>query len=835
MIKALIVLAIAAICCASASEQRLVAKPHISKQALSARKNFSKPTPEQMKERQAEFKKAMAKKGLKTNPGTTTSTIVAAQLRCHGYLCPQWALDITREDLYAADGTNPEWQLTELLPLAPTWQRMPSIVTDYDADSRLYTVCVVSYPAPGVDTYFTASIADDISAAKIVNNNVIVAHPDATSNNPGSMTLVRMFDSPAPDGGIVSIFSDGSVYNLDIVSKQYTLIANLKSSSTVKSAQVTNAHVFDGLVLKSFLFDSKTLKTYLVKIDLSASPATVTAPLLLLPVQGGGSGLEMAVNAHIIDNGQGTNILAVVFAGQFDQIIQVDETTGAQIPVIFSITQANEDYPSVLYCDDNTKDCDTVWTTSAYDPAAKLLYVQAHWIDESDDQYFTTVYVQSWMNQVAGTFAYWDPVTMTDFGLSGYQWVTPKSGVQMASIPAKPVVSEKEKELQHSKLVKARRSTEREIPAEVKEQGKRSLQSKSPTGTIISAQFYKSSGGTHDLQISATYPIGQVGVPNDVNLQTLLAGATDNNEVFTAFDDATRNFYVVMSGYPVANSLTAWVSTISGKADTATPVSTAVQIPFPASGSPSPLNVITPEIARVLVSSSGLLVVFKNGEVHSLDIQSKKLTKLFSIISQEDLYGVTHPYATSAQVVDTEKNVLNSFVFAASNVYFVCTDLATGKQISNIGPLDMPGTQDISTGFSPETLINAHMIKLQDGSNNLLMAMESLSDVGFDELNFMNTTSGELQGPIYNLMEDSVVLECTSYNCDKWRNSVYDPVSQVMYMQGHYVQEGEPDATALVAMVYVTSHATGRNYWVINNLVLDLGYGYTGMQWVPFV
>ena len=139
-------------------------------------------------------------------PPATASTVVGAQLRCSGFMCPQWALDVTRWDMVVGDGENPEWQLIELLPVAPTWQRMPNIFTDYDASTRMYTVCVQSYPAPGVDTFFQVQISDDISGARMVSNNVIVAHPDTSSNQPGSMSLVRMFDSPDPNGGIVAIF-----------------------------------------------------------------------------------------------------------------------------------------------------------------------------------------------------------------------------------------------------------------------------------------------------------------------------------------------------------------------------------------------------------------------------------------------------------------------------------------------------------------------------------------------------------------------------------------------------------------------------------------------------
>lgn len=44
-------------------------------------------------------------------------TIVGAQLRCQGYMCPQWALDISRWAVTETDSANIEINLAELLPL----------------------------------------------------------------------------------------------------------------------------------------------------------------------------------------------------------------------------------------------------------------------------------------------------------------------------------------------------------------------------------------------------------------------------------------------------------------------------------------------------------------------------------------------------------------------------------------------------------------------------------------------------------------------------------------------------------------------------------------------
>jgi hypothetical protein len=776
---------------------------------------------------------------------TNNGFVVGAQLNCHGYLCPQWELKVSRWNMDLPEDN--ELQLVQLLPLAPTFQRNQPVFTDYDSATRTFTVGVQNYPSNGVDTFFQVAISDDIGSAKIVQDNVIVGHPDASVNNPGSLTMLRMFDSPDPNGGLVVIFDDGNVYNLDLVSKQYTLIANIKSDPSVKALAVSQAHVFDGLVLKSFLHDTvHTYQNTLVTLDISSK--TLTKPVALSPVQGGGMGIETPLSAHMTkDPNTDKPVLTLMLGGQFDQIIQVDENTGAQVPTIFSITQGagvDENYPSIFYCDTNTKDCD-YWTTSTFDPVSNQLFAQAHFIDDQD-VYWTSIYKQYWLKQAAGTFAYWSPVTLMNFGYSGYQFVAPAAGkAAFMPAPQDPKAKEAERHAHHEKVVAARKASAAKVQLSPEEasamraQAKRKLQSKAPTGTIVSAQFWKSAqGAAHELRITATYPVTQIGVDNDVNLQTLLPAALDSNGVFTAYCPDSRNFFVAVDNYPRAGYMTAWASTLSAKADAATPVYTAVEIKYLDSSSPAPLNIITPTIARLLhVEGKGLLAVFQNGEVHSVDLANKKLTKVMSIISDEDLYSTAHPYVTSAQVVSTDSKELYSFIFSASNVFLATIDLAAYKAGAFVGPLDMPGTQDLSTGFSPETLINAHMISTADAPTpQLYMMMESLDSVGFDEINMVNTTTGELQGPMYNLMEDYVVFECFNgaFNCDKWRNSVYAQAEETLYFQSHDASPGNTNGVILSAMVRVNNHVTGKYYWVVNPEVEMLSFGYTGMTWVTF-
>ena len=357
-----------------------------------------------------------------------------------------------------------------------------------------------------------------------------------------------------------------------------------------------------------------------------------------------------------------------------------------------------------------------------------------------------------------------------------------------------------------------------------------------PTGTIVSAQFYCTvapCAAHEELRITATYPVAQGNTPNDVNLQTLVPAGPFDFEVFTTYCPKSRTFFTLAADFPTKGKMTVWSSTLNGDVTVATPVVKGLEMTYPQSTSPAPLNVNKLRVNRLLMGPDGLLLTFTNGEVHQLDITGAGSFKLlFGIIPAADQLSVQHPYVTWGQVYDNESNNLYSFVFSASNVFLVTVDMSTGATTS-VGPLDMPGSQNESTGFSPETVINAHMIKLQDGTNNLMFGMESLYSVGFDEWNFVNTTSGKLLGPITSMQDDYLYLECQPMNCDKLRNSAYDPVGNVLYFQGHYETQNDFYIT-LASVGFVVNAAGKQSYYLQPNTLANINFGYTGMQFVQF-
>ena len=153
--------------------------------------------------------------------------------------------------------------MLELLPLGPSDKRELHSFTAYDASTRTYTIAVQSYPYAGMDTFFSVVISNDVKSVTTVNSNVIIAHPDTAINNPGAMSMLRLLQGPK--GTLLVAFTDGSVYDLNIASKKYSLLANVNVNG-VKDAAPTYAHTMDGFLLKSFVMDSRG-ESYLIETD----------------------------------------------------------------------------------------------------------------------------------------------------------------------------------------------------------------------------------------------------------------------------------------------------------------------------------------------------------------------------------------------------------------------------------------------------------------------------------------------------------------------------------------------------------------------------------------
>jgi len=242
-----------------------------------------------------------------------------------------------------------------------------------------------------------------------------------------------------------------------------------------------------------------------------------------------------------------------------------------------------------------------------------------------------------------------------------------------------------------------------------------------------------------DYTTGTYYPLQVLTPPADVSLRSF--------ETYTAFDSATRTFIVVAADYPEAGGATFWTSTVSGDISSVTPVDQDVYIKYPASSSPYPLNVAPLKLSRIQhLGNNRVLCVFTNGEIHTVDIPNKSLQIRARLNTDEQLLSAAYPHATWSHVFDKESNALWSVVTAGTPAYLVKTDIESFK-VSDRIEMALPKSLifDINhqDSFSPETFINAHMVKVNSTAPaQLMVALESLDNIGFDEITFLDTKTG---------------------------------------------------------------------------------------------
>lgn len=359
------------------------------------------------------------------------------------------------------------------------------------------------------------------------------------------------------------------------------------------------------------------------------------------------------------------------------------------------------------------------------------------------------------------------------------------------------------------------------------------------TGGIVSSQFtcVAPCNENWSFVLSRTNTVTQVNVPNDVVLQELLGPApiaTRSFETFTAYDEESRSFIVIASDYPKTAGATIWLSTLNKDITVATPVIKELQIDYPTSSAPFPLNVVHLKVSRVLYGKGGVIyVTFTNGEIHSLDITNKVFKRLLSVISDSAILSNSYPAASWSQVYDPTQNVIWSVVTQGVNAFLVKSDMAT---LTASEWLPLIQVQGMDSGFAVETFLNMHMIQLEDDvPAKLVLTMESLPDLGFDEIVWVDTTTGQLENIVANLMEYNVLLECSNpMECDMLRVSAFDPVTKKFYFQGHLLDAEGMETLSLFYVYFFKSKITGTWEATVDPAAM-VDYGYSGYQYVQII
>jgi len=358
-----------------------------------------------------------------------TGAIVAAQLRCEGFMCPQWTLSISRYDTVRYLQTDFEYFLQEALPLAPTAQRSFDTHTAYDPVARKFTLIAADHPVGGVDSIWESTIGDAVNLTTPITTNLMIAHPDTAPNNPGSMKLARILSGP--EGRTIAMYTDGSIHELDIKGKQYSKLGSLfEKAPFASTATMTDAHVVDGNVIKSFVKDGD-LNVYMIKTTISASGISVSEPLFIKSIRSINIKVETPIAAHMVSthDGEEPRLLLLLASMQddvgFDSFFFVDESSGQLESVVDNLMQGNT--PSLLTCFVSLKECD-YWRTSAYDADKHIVYFQAHTIDAAGIETVAIMKLEWSLNHITGKYIPLVNVVQwpMNFGYSGYQYVTMK-------------------------------------------------------------------------------------------------------------------------------------------------------------------------------------------------------------------------------------------------------------------------------------------------------------------------------------------------------------------------------------------------------------------------
>ena len=262
-------------------------------------------------------------------------------------------MDVSRYDTIQYINTTVEYNLQEALPLAPTFQRSFHTYTAYDDQSREYITIATDYPVSGVDAYWVSTLNAYVNATTPVLSYVLVPHPGSSPETGPNAILARVL--LAPNGRKIAIFKDGCIHDVDLTNKKYTKIGNLFDAAppNLGRMEVTDAHVFDGSTLKSFIIKANGETSYLVRTDFSESTIVVSTPLAIQPLQGA-LGKERPIAAFMMATDDGSDArLAVLNAGNFDQLNWVNEKTGEQIYIFSNFFDAIQ---GELQCNEDLKD-----------------------------------------------------------------------------------------------------------------------------------------------------------------------------------------------------------------------------------------------------------------------------------------------------------------------------------------------------------------------------------------------------------------------------------------------------------------------------------------------
>lgn len=265
-------------------------------------------------------------------------------------------------------------------------------------------------------------IGDDVTDAEVITQNILFKHPDASTNSPGSLQLIKVL--PGPDSRTLAIFSCGGIHEMNTQTGEYSKIGSIFGEGSNVGYRVTDAHVTEGNSLKSFLYNELDGETYLVVTDISSSTTATPSPMVKVARPQGMRGALHAQAAHMYTiPGTTESRLMVLMIDSFDYFGLVDETTGEVELSVANIADSTSQLD--IQCWDSTKECD-LWQTSCVDPVSAQIFFQAHDVNPSVETETTVIGCMGYTTSVLQDTPYalsWTTIEPMEFGFYGYQWV----------------------------------------------------------------------------------------------------------------------------------------------------------------------------------------------------------------------------------------------------------------------------------------------------------------------------------------------------------------------------------------------------------------------------
>jgi hypothetical protein len=360
-------------------------------------------------------------------------SIVSAQFMCSVPCEKNWFLQLVKLNYPNSESRsdNGATVLQTLLPPADTVLRQFEVFTAYDSTSRLYTVVASDYPNEGSATFWTYTIANDISAATPVQENVVLTFPTSTSPFPlnyGKLKLTRVLNAGV-DGSLIAIFSNGEIHSVDVANAQSKLLTRVFSDSQLLSTsfpQTSWSSYYDGVSRTIKTVTTSSNQALLYTTDMQTLQTTNVA--MILP-QGMNNVNQFSpqtfFDAHSVTLPDGTTQLLQfsesLYNIGFDFATYVDTTTGQLGGGVDNLME----YEVEFACNSAVYQCD-MWRTTTVDPINNLVYFQAHYAPEGMSSDQLNLYVMGFTTSVVDPVPY--PyinvvVESMVYGYTGYQFV----------------------------------------------------------------------------------------------------------------------------------------------------------------------------------------------------------------------------------------------------------------------------------------------------------------------------------------------------------------------------------------------------------------------------